>query len=717
LNVRTPTDHDDIKTRVKFDDRIKKALPGVNKVLRSSSICVDERAEVSVSKRIHRCVALGGALALFGSVLHAQAPERVRVIIGFRQQPGPNEQALVRSLGASIHHTYWLVPAIAAEVPQAALQGLRNNSFVTGIELDALVQEIDAELDAAWGVKRIGSGLVHDGSNKGTGVKVCVIDSGLDYTHPDLAANFIGGYDFVNADNDPFDDRGHGTHVTGTVAARDNNAGVVGVAPEASILAYKILDQNGQGFISDAIAALQACIDAGGQVTNSSFGTQTDPGLTIKAAYDNAAAVGLVNVAAAGNRTGFFGTCTSVAFPARYSSVIAVTATDSNNTIASTSCRGPEAELAAPGVNINSTVPTGSCGHCASSGYRTLSGTSMASPHVAGVAALVISSGIADENENGHISDEVRLRLQLTADDLGSAGRDTNYGYGLVDADEAAPPAPPPAPAAPSNLTAAAVASSRIDLAWTDNSSNESGFQIERCTNSPCTDPFVPIVTVAAGVTAYANTGLQASTTYTYRVRANNAGGSSAYSTEALATTHDETPPAAPSTLTATAVSASRIDLSWSDNSDNEAGFTIERCTSSPCSDAFVPIVTVAAGVTTYSNIGLQASTTYTYRVRASNAGGSSDYSNTASATTQAAAQMALSAAGYKTQGLQKADLTWNGAASANVDVFRNGVKIATTPNDGFHTDNINARGSGSYTYRVCEAGSTICSNDATIAF
>jgi hypothetical protein len=224
-------------------------------------------------------------------------------------------------------------------------------------------------------------------------------------------------------------------------------------------------------------------------------------------------------------------------------------------------------------------------------------------------------------------------------------------------------------------------------------------------------------MTVAAGVTAYSSTGLQASTTYTYRVRANNVGGSSAYSNEAFATTQTETPPAAPSTLVATAVSSSRIDLSWSDNSDNEAGFTVERCTNSPCSDAFVPIATVAAGVTAYSNTGLQASTTYTYRVRASNVGGSSDYSNTASATTQTASQTTLSAMGYKTQGLQKADLTWSGATSTTVDLYRNGVKITTTPNDGFHTDNINARGGGGYTYRVCEAGTNICSNDATISF
>jgi len=395
-------------------------------------------------RRIQLCAVVGILLTALGDSAQAQAQGRVRIIIGFAQQPGPNQEALVRSVGGSIFHTYWLIPAIAAEVPQVALQALANNPNVARVTLDTVVSAVDAELDAAWGVKRIGSGVVHDAGNKGTGVRVCVIDSGVAYNHADLGTNYLGGYDFVNGDSDPFDDQGHGSHVTGSVLALDNGVGVVGVAPGALVLGYKILDQKGQGYISNAVAALQACISAGGQVTNNSFGTQSDPGPDIKAAYDNAEAMGLVNVAAAGNRT--IGTCTSVVFPARYSSVIAVTAVDSNLNIANFSCRGPEAELAAPGVNIYSTVPTGSCANCTSSGYNTLSGTSMASPHVAGVAALVIASGIGDANFNGRINDDVRVRLQQTADDLGTAGRDSNYGYGLVDADEAAPPVPPAPP-------------------------------------------------------------------------------------------------------------------------------------------------------------------------------------------------------------------------------------------------------------------------------
>ena len=230
-----------------------------------------------------------------------QQPEGVKVLIGFARQPGPAEEALVRAAGGRIKYTYHLVSTIAATVPQAAIDGLRRNPNVTTIELDGEVHAIDAELDNTWGVKRIGSGAVHDGGNKGGGVWVAIIDSGIDYTHPDLGANFAGGHDFVNDDTDPMDDNGHGTHVAGTVAAEDNDVGVVGVAPEAQLYALKVLSASGSGSWSDIIAALQWAVDNGIQVTNNSYGSSLNPGGTVEAAFDNSAAAGVLHVAAAGN--------------------------------------------------------------------------------------------------------------------------------------------------------------------------------------------------------------------------------------------------------------------------------------------------------------------------------------------------------------------------------------------------------------------------------
>lgn len=158
---------------------------------------------------------------------------KVNVLIGFNQPPTTLEQGLIRSLGGDVRFTYRLIPAIVASIPETALQGLLRNPWVTIIEPDVTIHAIDAELDNTWGVKRIGAGAVHDFSNKGDSVKIAVIDSGIDYTHPDLTANYAGGYDFVNGDSGPGDNNGRGTHVAGTIAALDNGLGVIGVAPEA----------------------------------------------------------------------------------------------------------------------------------------------------------------------------------------------------------------------------------------------------------------------------------------------------------------------------------------------------------------------------------------------------------------------------------------------------------------------------------------------------
>jgi predicted secreted protein len=188
-------------------------------------------------------------------------------------------------------------------------------------------------------------------------------------------------------------------------------------------------------------------------------------------------------------------------------------------------------------------------------------------------------------------------------------------------------------PGAPTGLTATAVSSSQINLAWTDKASNEDGFKIERCTGAGCTN-FAQIATVAANVTSYSNTGLAASTSYSYRVRAYNTIDNSAYTNTASAVTQAAPAvPNAPSNLAATAASRSQINLTWTDNSTNETGFKIERCKGSSCTN-FAQIATVGANVTSYSNTGLSANTTYRYRVRAYNAAGNSAYSNIAAATT-----------------------------------------------------------------------------------
>jgi predicted phage tail protein len=176
------------------------------------------------------------------------------------------------------------------------------------------------------------------------------------------------------------------------------------------------------------------------------------------------------------------------------------------------------------------------------------------------------------------------------------------------------------------------VSVSRIDLQWDDNSTNEDGFAVER--KQGCCGAWTPLPDAPANATTYQSTGLACGTSYAYRVRAFNAAGNSAYANEAAATTSacPLSPPAAPSWLRVTAVSSSRIDLRWNDNSTNEDGFSIER--KQGCCSPWTPLPNAPANATTYQSTGLACGTSYAYRVRAFNAAGSSGPANEAATST-----------------------------------------------------------------------------------
>jgi alpha-tubulin suppressor-like RCC1 family protein len=257
-------------------------------------------------------------------------------------------------------------------------------------------------------------------------------------------------------------------------------------------------------------------------------------------------------------------------------------------------------------------------------------------------------------------------------------------------------PPPPAPPSAPSNLQASAVSSSRIDLRWSDNAGNEDGFEVWRTIRGG-----QPVLAARLGpdVTDYSDTGLQAATTYFYGVAAFNAAGSSGPSNSASARTHPAPPPpAAPSALLANAASASRVDLTWSDNAGNEDGFRIERHTGN---GNFAPIATVAANVTSFSDTDASPAS-YSYRVQAYNAGGASAYSNTA---TKPADPSGLTATAVSTHEIA---LAWSDN-SGNEDGFiverKTGaeafVEIARTGADATAYLNRNVQSNTTYTYRV----------------
>ena len=372
--------------------------------------------------RLAWAVVLSALIAVSLAPVRASAQTRmVRVLIGFSQAASPEREAAIGGLGGVLGRRFHRFPMASAQIPERMLPMLERLSGVSFVEEDVQMHTMDQTVP--WGINMIGA-LTAQESNTGTGVKVAVIDTGIQLDHPDL--NVVGNVTFVSGTPNADDDNGHGSHVAGTIAAVNNSVGVIGVAPDVQLYAVKVLGSGGTGYTSDIIAGIEWSIDNGMQVINMSFGSAT--GTTgLKDACDAAYNAGVVVVAAAGNNGSSAGTGDNVIYPANYDSVIAVAAVDNTKARASFSSTGPGVELAAPGVNIYSTTYNAS--------YTNKSGTSMASPHVAGLAALIIASGIADANGNGRINDEVRQRMDQTAEDLGSAGRDPLYGYGLVRAD------------------------------------------------------------------------------------------------------------------------------------------------------------------------------------------------------------------------------------------------------------------------------------------
>jgi subtilisin family serine protease len=287
-----------------------------------------------------------------------------------------------------------LFSGVAATVDWSVIAGIRRLPNVAAVYVDAEVQANDNESGLLIGAPTVWSTY----GISGAGVKVAVIDTGIDYTHPDLggclgsACKVAGGYDFVNHDNNPSDDNGHGTHVAGIIAA---NGELKGIAPGATLLAYKVLNQFGNGLASDIIAAIEQALADGAKVANLSLGGQGDAGDPTSQAIDNATAAGMLSVVAAGNSGPSYLTVSS---PGTARTALTVGAADKSWALASFSSRGyvtsgsdylMKPEVVAPGVDILSTVPS-SGQHGNPSRYATLSGTSMATPHVAGSAALLL---------------------------------------------------------------------------------------------------------------------------------------------------------------------------------------------------------------------------------------------------------------------------------------------------------------------------------------
>ncbi|HEV2722731.1 MAG TPA: S8 family serine peptidase [Thermoanaerobaculia bacterium] len=304
------------------------------------------------------------------------------------------------ALKTAIRHEYKTTfLGVAIEADAKAVEAIRSLPYVRAVHPDGEVHALalpaapnDVVSNAGQRVNSLGL------PTRGEGMRVAVIDTGIDYTHPALGGGFgpgykvAGGYDFVNDDPDPFDDNGHGTHVAGIIAADSDT--IIGVAPRATLYAFKVLDSGGSGNDSDVIAGIEAAADPNGDgdpsdhldVANLSLGGPGGSDDPKARAVDAAVAAGVVVCVAAGNSAGF----AIISSPGNSRSAVTVGAIDDKGAVTSFSSRGPspgsldfKPDVVAPGLNITSTFP--------GNGVATLSGTSMATPHVAGACALLRS--------------------------------------------------------------------------------------------------------------------------------------------------------------------------------------------------------------------------------------------------------------------------------------------------------------------------------------
>jgi len=377
-------------------------------------------------------------MLLFPGIAFAALPEvgsvgAEEILIKFRPDVNPSEMAQIhRQQGGQVKET---IPSIGVQVVtipsgKAAekVKGYSANPKVLYAEANYLATAIytpdDAYFDKQWGLNKIQAPQAWDVTKGSNSIEIAILDTGVDLDHPDLTGKIVESINFTSSATAD-DIYGHGTHVAGIAAASTNNGiGVAGLGFASSVISVKVLGDDGKGYYSWIAKGIIWAADNGAKVINLSLGGSSASS-TLEDAVNYAWNKGTIVVAAAGNNGS-----SSPFYPAYYLNTMAVAATDINDNLASWSNRGEWVDVAAPGVSIYSTLKDG--------GYGNKSGTSMASPHTSGLAALLYSV-VTDSNGNGRLNDEVRSRIETTADNIGSVG----VGSGRINAFKAVSGSPP----------------------------------------------------------------------------------------------------------------------------------------------------------------------------------------------------------------------------------------------------------------------------------
>ncbi|MBA2292702.1 MAG: S8 family serine peptidase [Gemmatimonadales bacterium] len=515
---------------------------------------------------------------------------------GVTDVPGLARQ-LAAAHGGKIGFTYQsAIKGFSVQLNATAAAAISRNPNVAVVEADQVMTTVATQSNATWGLDRsdqraLPLSTTYTYERTGAGVRTYIIDTGIRLSHSDFGGRATSGYDAV--DGGSADDcNGHGTHVAGTVGGS-----LYGVAKNVALVAVRVLDCAGSGTTAGVIAGVDWVTANRVLPASANMSLGGGASSTLDAAVKNSIASGVSYAVAAGNGD-FLGrqqdACNGS--PSRVPEAITIGATDNTDKKASWSNYGNCVDFFAPGVNITSAW------YQNDTQTNTISGTSMAAPHVAGAAALYL---------------------------------------------EANPGASP--------LT--------VRNALHDNTTK--------------------------GIVTSSST---ANNHLLYTLGFGGGGGT------------PNIPPTASFTFSCTDLSCAFTDGS----ADSDGSIASRSWTFGD------------GGTSTATNPAhsYAASGTYTVQLTVTDNGGATNStSKSVTVTSGSTGGISLSATGYKVKGTQRVDLTWSGATSTNVDVFRGSSKIVTTANDGAYTDNIGAKGSGSYTYKICQAGTTTCSNSVTVTF
>jgi len=373
------------------------------------------------------------AILLGGHAYAEKDTEKQKVIIVFKNNEVKNKNIVVQSNG-EVTKEFKNIPAMSAELTQSAINNLKHDPNVASVEYNKKVELIDTESSTAaknisltkqtedWGLDAVNAKSAWSKGFTGKGVKIAILDTGVEYYHDDLKIN--GGASFVKdykkdgtVDKSYDDNHGHGTHVAGIIGAKNNNIGTVGVAPDSSLYAVKIINGAGQGTVEGAIAGMDWSITNKMDIVNLSIGSP-EGSPAYRAIFQKAKSKGITVVGAAGNDNLIDNS--GVDYPAKYPEVIGVAALDKYNKHADFSSVGPEVDVAAPGVGVLSTYLNNK--------YQYMSGTSMATPYTTGILALYKNAYPKETADN-----IIKLMYEGTID-VESTGKDNLTGRGLIQA-------------------------------------------------------------------------------------------------------------------------------------------------------------------------------------------------------------------------------------------------------------------------------------------